>query len=482
MEKLPNTPKVTFGKKIGYSVGGATDTLAYDFIAAFLLFFLTDFAGVSPAWAGTIITIGVVWNMIMDPIIGNLADRIKVTRFGRKRTFLLVAVIPIFVSYLLLFTKLDGITTSTANIYFLIMTLLFWMSYSCFCIPYYSIGASMTMDNEERTKIRMLSQIIQYIGVFFSTVAPTMFVSFFKNRGLSDYSAWHYTAWIEGTLCVITLMIVFLSTKGIELDFEQAQEKQQEKTGFFKDYIQVLSVKPYLLMTLSSLLFRVGYCLFLTTMTYFFLYVAGLSEIQMSMCTMIISFGGILVIAVLMKAVEKIDKIKIYGVLVVVSGVSMMIFNFVKVDSVGIACLLSSFYVIGSSAYWSMNMPIMYDSIEVDEFQRGKRREGTMTSVYLLCQKAGYAIAASAIGVVLTKVGYDETLGVNNSEHVLNAIQTMFCLVCGIAFVLSGIVMFFYPLKQSVYKKMYVQLEKKRAGKEYTTEGFEHVLNKKYRK
>ncbi|MCQ4636497.1 glycoside-pentoside-hexuronide (GPH):cation symporter [Anaerovorax odorimutans] len=479
MEKLQNTQKVSFGKKIGYSVGGATDTLAYDFIAAFLLFFLTDFAGVSPAWAGSIITIGVVWNMIMDPIIGNLADRTK-TRFGKKRTFLLIAIIPLFASYLLLFTRLGGITTSTANIYFLVMTLLFWMSYSCFCIPYYSIGASMTMNNEERTKIRMLSQIIQYVGVFFSTVAPTMFVSFFKDYGFSDYNAWHYTAWIEGALCVGTLIIVFLSTKGIELDFEESPE-EKEKTGFFKDYIEVLKVKPYLLMTLSSLFFRIGYCLFLTTMAYFFLYVVALSEMQMSMCTMIISFGGIIVIALLMKMVEKIDKTKLYCVLVIASGVAMIIFNFVEVNSIGIACLLATCYVIGSSAYWSMNMPIMYDSIEIDEFQCGKRREGTMTSVYLLCQKAGYAIAAAAIGAVLANVGYDETLGAANAEPVLNAIQMMFCLVSGIAFVLSGIVIFFYPLKQDVYKKMYAQLENKRAGKEFNTEGFEHVLNKKYR-
>ena len=44
LNQVPN--KVSFAKKIGYSIGGATDTLAYDFVAAFLLFFLTNFTGV----------------------------------------------------------------------------------------------------------------------------------------------------------------------------------------------------------------------------------------------------------------------------------------------------------------------------------------------------------------------------------------------------------------------------------------------------
>ena len=470
--------QVSFAKKVGYSVGGATDTLAYDFVAAFLLFFLTNFTGVNPAWAGAILTIGVVWNMFSDPIVGNLSDKTK-TRFGKKRTWLLIAIIPLFVSYLLLFTKIGGLSTAATNVYFLIMTLLFWLSYSCFSIPYYSMGASLTSDNEERTKIRMLAQIVQYIGVFFSTVEPTMFVSFFKSGGFSDYEAWHYTAWLEGALCVATLIVVFLSTKGIEIDFEE--EKEQEKTSFFKDAAAVLSIKPYLMATLSSLMFRIGYCLFLTTMVYFLLYVVGLSEMRMTICTSIISFGGIIVIAILMKVVEKFDKAKVYSVLVMFSGIVMIIFNFIDVNSMWIACLFCVFYVIGSSAYWSMNMPLMYDAIEVDEFQTGKRREGTMMSFYLFCQKGGYAIAASAIGAVLSKVGYDETLGANNPEHVLNAIQTMICGAAGLFFVLSAVIIIVYPMKKDVYDKLYAQLENKRAGREYNTEGFAHVLNKKYR-
>ena len=479
MEKLQNTPKISFGKKLGYSVGGATDTLAYDFVAAFLLFFLTDFAGVSPIWAGSILTIGVLWDMVTDPIVGNLSDRTK-TRFGRKRTWLLIAIIPLFVSYLLLFTKIDGLSQTATNVYFLCLTFLFWLSYTFFCIPYYSMGASITMDNEERTKIRMLGQIVQYIGVFFSTVAPTMFVSFFKNAGFSDYSAWHYTAWIEGLLCVGTLIVVFLATKGIELDFDE-EETPKNKTTFFEDVAAVIRIKPYLLMILSSLMFRVGYCLFLTTMVYFLLYVVALTEMQMSMCTMIISFGGIIVIAVLMKVIEKIDKAKVYVVLVMFSGIVMIIFNFIKVNSMAVACLFCVFYVIGSSAYWSINTPLMYDAIEIDEFQSGKRREGTMMSFYLFCQKGGYAIAASIIGNVLARVGYDETLGADNPQNVLDAIQTMICGAAGIFFVISAIIIIIYPLKKDVYDKLYVQLENKRAGREYNTEGFAHVLNKKYR-
>jgi len=474
-----NAPRITFGKKLGYCAGGATDTLAYDFVAAFLMFFLTDFAGVNPIWAGTILTIGVLWDMATDPIIGNLADKTK-TRFGKKRIWLLVAIVPLFISYALLFTKIDTMGESTRNVYFLIMTLLFWTSYTCFSIPYYSMGASMTPSNDERTKMRMLAMIIQYIGVFFSTVAPPMFASFFMKAGADNYHAWHYVGLLEACLCIITLIIVFLATNGVEIDFE-TEEAPARKSNFFRDAVGVLQIKPYLIMILSSLMFRVGYCFFLTTMVYFLLYTVALTEMQMTGCTSIITFGGIIVIAILMKVIEKVEKAKIYIVLLLFSAAGMIIFNFLPVKSLAVACIMCVVYVIGSAAYWSINIPMMYDSIEVDEFQSGMRREGTMLSFYLFMQKGGYAVAAAVVCVVLARSGYDETLGAANPEHVLSAIQSMTCLATGIFFAISALLIVLYPLKKAVYDKLYIQLENKRAGKEYNTEGFEKVLNKKYR-
>ena len=480
---LPNEAlqqKVPMWKKVGYCFGGMTDTLVYDFAAIFLLFFMTDLAGINPAFAGTIITIGVLWDMITDPIVGNIADRIH-SRLGKKRTMLAIAIIPILGSYMLLFTNFESMTGGAKNAYFVIMSLMFWLSYTLFSIPYYSMGASLTGDNDERTKIRMLGQIIQYVGVFISNSAPTMMVTFFISKGMSDYNAWHYTAWIEAFLAALTLTIVFLCTKDTELEFTKKEKSEEPKTNFFKDAIDVLKIKPYLLMTLASLAYRVGYCLVATCMTYFILYSCGLSMMAMSAFTALISFGGIVIIAGLMRAVNKFDKVKLYAYLQFVTAAAMIIFNFIHIGSLPLLLFMGVLYLFGSAAYWSLNIPIMYDSIEVDEFQCGKRREGTMLSFYLFVQKGGYAIAASVVGWVLAGTGYDDTLGAMNPQPVLDAIQNMYCAGSGIFFAISGLIVLLYPLKKGVYDKLYVQLENKRAGKEYNTEGFEKVLNKKYR-
>lgn len=469
--------KIPFGKKVGYSFGGATDTLAYDFVALFLMFFMTDMAGINPAVAGTIISLGVIWDVITDPIIGALSDKTN-TRFGKKRTWLLVAMPALLISYCLLFTDL-GFTGGAQTAYFVILSMAFWTAYTCFSVPYYSMGASMTMDNDERTKIRMLGMIIQYVGIFFSNVAPTMLVTVLLNSGMDTYQAWHITAWVAAALCVGTLAVVFVSTKGIELDIETKQE--EKRANFFKKAVEALKIKPYLILVIMNIFYRVGYCLVITLMTYYILYSVGLSTGQMSVATFVISFGGIVVVSVLMKFVGKFDKIKIFVVLNIITGAAMIIAHFLNIASLGALVVLFVFYLLGSACYWSMNMPMMYDTVEVDEFQSGYRKEGTMFSIYLCVQKVGYAIAASVIGQVLARVGYDDTLGAANPEPVLNAISAMFCVGSGVCFIIAALIMLAYPLKADVYEKLYAQLEKKRAGEEYNTEGFAHVLAKKYR-
>lgn len=479
--------KIPFWKKIGYSVGGATDTLAYDFVALFLMFFMTDMAGVSPAIAGTIVSLGVIWDVITDPIVGALADRTK-TRFGKKRTWLIVAVPVLLVSYMLLFTDLGNMSAGAKNAYFIVLSMCFWTGYTFFSVPYYSMGASMTMDNNERSKIRMLGMIIQYVGIFFSNVAPTMMVTLLLSKGLSDYNAWHYTAWMAAILCVITLIIVVISTKDIELEIETEESRKakeearaEKKENFFKEAIEVLQIKPYLMLVVMNLAYRIAYCLVITCMAYFLLYSCGLSTMEMSAANMVISFGGIVVVAILMKVVDKVDKVKIFYILNIFTGVVMIIANFINFTALWMVMVLFILYLFGSCAYWSLNMPMMYDTVEVDEFQSGRRREGTMFSIYLCIQKVGYAVAASVVGQVLARTGYDDTLGADNPQHVLDAIQGMFCIGSGAFFIIAAIIMIAYPLRGDVYQKLYAQLEKKRAGEEYNTEGFAHVLNKKYR-
>ena len=87
--------KTTLVEKRGYGFASLGDATAYGFIGVYLLFFLTTIAGISPGVAGTIAAIGAVWNAIVNPVMGYIADK-----GGWYIVFLVLGII-IFLSLLL---------------------------------------------------------------------------------------------------------------------------------------------------------------------------------------------------------------------------------------------------------------------------------------------------------------------------------------------------------------------------------------------
>ena len=102
--------KLSFKTKLSYGVGAVCDNALYMLAGTYLLLFLTTVAGVNPAIAGTISAIGSFWEALCAPVVGFKSDSI-ITRFGRRKPFLLAAAFPVAIITSLLFTAIDASQT-----------------------------------------------------------------------------------------------------------------------------------------------------------------------------------------------------------------------------------------------------------------------------------------------------------------------------------------------------------------------------------
>ena len=94
--------KVSFGEKIGYSLGDAAANLVFQMMMIFQLKFYTDVFGLDGAVAGTILMLGSFSAVIVDPVMGILVDRTQ-TRWGKFRPWIIWTAIPFCVFYILAF-------------------------------------------------------------------------------------------------------------------------------------------------------------------------------------------------------------------------------------------------------------------------------------------------------------------------------------------------------------------------------------------
>ena len=131
------TQKVSLGEKIGYSMGDAAANLVFQMMMIFQLKFYTDVFGLDGAVAGSILMIGSLSAIVIDPLVGILSDRTK-TRWGKFRPWVLWTAIPFCIFYMLAFynpgIEEKGMVATYATIsYVLLMTV-----YSFNNIPYTS--------------------------------------------------------------------------------------------------------------------------------------------------------------------------------------------------------------------------------------------------------------------------------------------------------------------------------------------------------
>ncbi|MDO4487814.1 MAG: MFS transporter, partial [Eubacteriales bacterium] len=82
--------KLSVGTKLGYGLGQLGSGLAYNLYYYYFIYFMTSFAGVNPAVAGTISLFAVIWDAVTDPIIGVFSDRMKV-KTGTRRPMMMRA-------------------------------------------------------------------------------------------------------------------------------------------------------------------------------------------------------------------------------------------------------------------------------------------------------------------------------------------------------------------------------------------------------
>ena len=158
----------------------------------------------------------------------------------------------------------------------------------------------------------------------------------------------------------------------------------------------------------------------------------------------------------------------------------------VRVGNFPIMCILSPALLgMGAGTFWTLFYSMGYDLVELDEFKNGKRRESIITALPQLVQKFGSAFGILAAGQLLSLYGYDASADVAGQEdlihrvtdaHIVNGMENIATSIPAVLIAVSVLACVAYPMTRKTFEALKTQLEKKRAGETYSTEGFQHIL------
>lgn len=471
--------QLTKRKLFGYGSAAVGDNASYSFVSAFLLFFLTDIAGVSPVSAGAVSSAGGIWNTLWSPVIGYLSDKSQ-SRYGRRRPYILTGAILVSIVIALLFTSI-GAGNTEKTIYYCIMTILFWTSFSTFFIPYLAFGAELTDDYDERTVLRSYASAFNLAGGLIGMVAPTFIVAFLFGKGASLQTAWKGAGVAVAACTFLSVIITWHMTRGTEKVIipapgqnnkktapgqDEKEKRRRPETGkMLKEYVQVLKLKPLKYLIAGSLLYLAANTMTLNSRIYFVTYNLELSQGKITLVYLFAGSIGMVFIPLINKSSKRIGKRTVFMAGVSLGCAAAVISGIRGMDTLQELIVFMCFVGCGNSCYWQLFPSMIYDICEVDEFVYGQRREGIVVSIQSLSEALSAAAAVFILGAILDLSGFDSGLAVQ-SEATLKWIGYSLTFIPAVFMALAAIAIFLYPLTKKRFNLLKQALEKKADGEE----------------
>ena len=156
--------KLSWLQRIGFGSGDLAQNLIFQTVACYLMIYLTTVLKLNPAFVSGLILAVRLIDCIWSPVVGRYIDN-RNPKLGKYRSYLLYGGIPLTIAACLLMlpqaaTWSMGMKIAYATISYTVLS----MIYSVVNIPYGSIMASMTRDNDEVLILTSTRMVCANIG------------------------------------------------------------------------------------------------------------------------------------------------------------------------------------------------------------------------------------------------------------------------------------------------------------------------------
>ncbi len=388
-----------------YGIGDIYGGGAFIIIGTLFIIFLTDVVGLSPAKAGLVLVIGKVWDAISDPLMGYLSDNTR-TRFGRRRIYFIIAIIPVALSFFLLWYPVKFTADNYLFLYYVFAYLFFSTIFTMVMVPYSALNADMTRDFKVRTKLSGARMIFSQFSALLAGVLPKIIINYFSQTGTTNFSqsyGYMIMGLIFGIFYALPWIFVFSGTRELPLKNNKNSESFFSKIKTFKSVFINKSFRIHLGMYICA---YVAMDFLMALFVYFLNYYLKLPDL-FPYCMLAILATQILTLPVYIKICNKYHKGIAYISGLSIWGISMLLLFFLGPTTPTIIIITICIFIgAGLSAGVMVPWAILPSITDVDEIITRQNRTGVYSGMMTLIRKLAQAIALGSVGTILALIGY----------------------------------------------------------------------------
>jgi GPH family glycoside/pentoside/hexuronide:cation symporter len=456
-QPVANSEKLSFVTKLAYGSGDLGTAITAALRGFFLLFFFTDVARLTPASAATILLIGRVWDAFNDPIIGWLSDR-TVTRWGRRRPWLVAGAIPFGLFFFLLW-YVPPLSDTGKFIYYIVISILLDTFYTIINVPYTALTPELTHDYDERTSLNSYRFAFSVGGALLSAFLHPIIV----ENAPDIRTGYLISGLIWAIVSTIPCFIVFYYTRERP---ESMLPPTEEAIPLWEQVRIAFANGPYRFVIALYLSSWLALQLVSTVLIYYITYYLGTPE-MIKWTLLAIQGSSFIFLFVWSWLSRRLDKRLVYIIGASIWLIVQIALYLVRPDQAYLIIPLGIVAGGGVAVAYLIPWAMMPDVIELDELKTHRRREGVFYGFMVLLQKAGIAVGIFAVGRALGAAGYtvptDATPVPIQPASALQAIRFFMGPVPAAILFGSLFLAYFYPITRDRHARILRVLDRRKA-------------------
>ncbi|WP_310604288.1 MFS transporter [Anaerosporobacter sp.] len=428
--------KLGLGSKLGYGIGDLGCNLLSGAAGSFITMYYTDSVMLGAAFVGTFMLFTRLLDGISDIIMGAIIDK-TYTKYGKARPWVLFSLIPLIISFLLLFNVPSGLSMRGKEIY-AVLTYIFngVVCYTAVNTSYSTLCTLMSPDPNERTSLSGVRMFFSSLAVL---IANSYTVALMASFG-GGQKGFMMMAVIYSAVAFVCILITGLSCKEYHIETKAEAGRKEKKP--LAESVKILLGNKYTIFLALAFVFNWATLVLNGGATIYFVrdVLGNMNLIAViSLCG---SIPGLIVLAtgIVPRCVMKFGKKKTLLFGAILQAVGYLI---VLVAPKQMAILITG-VVIKSMAIGFVNTLLFATVADVADFIDVKHKiniAGMTNSIVSFGMKVGVGLGSAALGWMLAWGGYSAELANNGMAQSAQTVSAEIFCFSGIPFICAIVVL-----------------------------------------
>ena len=458
MKVTNDYPQLKKRNYISYGLGDLYGGGSFFLISTFSMYFLVSIVGMNPLLAGLIPGLGKIWDSVSDPLMGYLTDNNK-SRFGRRRVFFLIGIVPIMVTFTLIWVPVPFESQVSLFIYYFFAYLMFYSCSTMVLVPYSALSAEMTHDFSMRNKLTGTRMVFSMAATLFGGVAAQPLIDSFSNQSMGHF----IMGLVFSIIFAVPYIFVFLGTWELPVETKGINEKQ----SIFRNFGSIYKNRTF---RIHIVMYICSYAAMDVLMAWFKFYVIDYLK---NPGVVTIGLGAILITQILALPVYvKLSNSRghafAYRSGLIIWALAIAAMSFHRPGSSMLLLVLNCIMVgAGMSAGVIIPYQLLPFDADVDELITSEKRAGTYAGAMTLIRKLIQgALVLPVLGLLLSVIGYKTGSGetIAQSAETLLRLRLIFVLAPIVLAVTGIIVSFSFPVTPETHRVLMDEIDRLKQG------------------